>query len=216
MPRGRYQQQQWEQREADILATLATLVQARGFASVTMDELADAVGISKATLYQHFASKDALLAALMTHHAGRFLAWLEATADQPPLARLQATLRLLVDAHFVSAPGADDLPGQPLLWIGRDEVLPVFAHSPALLALHADILARLEAIVREGQALGAIAADLTPAVVVSALWALSTIPATAGSSTPGHALASAAPPAAALIAQVQALFARAIAPPPPA
>ena len=54
MPRGRYQQKQWDQREDVILAALETLSAARGFSQVTMDDLADAVGISKATLYQHF------------------------------------------------------------------------------------------------------------------------------------------------------------------
>lgn len=219
MSRGRYQQQQWDQRAEAILAALATLVQARSFASVTMDELAEAVGISKATLYQHFASKDALLAALMQQHTARFLAWLERTADQPPIARLRATLRALIDAHYVSAPGAPPaaMPGPPgaLLLIGREDVLPVFERTPALIALHEEVLARLAAIVREGQALGQIAGEIAPQVIVSALWALSAVPPAIGAPALARAPLDALGREA-VIAQVLALFERAIAGPAPA
>ena len=100
MARGRFQQQQWEQRAEAIVEALERLCAARGFGAVTMDALADDVGISKATLYQHFDSKDALLSEMMKRHLDRFLAALAGTADQPPVERLCAAVRVLMDGHL--------------------------------------------------------------------------------------------------------------------
>lgn len=101
--RGRYQQLQWEQREEVILEALQTLSAERGFSAVTMDALAEAVGISKATLYQHFDSKDALLAALLTQQIDRFSAWLESAAARPPIEQLREAMRALMGGHFTPA-----------------------------------------------------------------------------------------------------------------
>ena len=44
-------------REDAILDGAATLMDTKGFTAMTMDDVANEVGISKATLYQHFPSK---------------------------------------------------------------------------------------------------------------------------------------------------------------
>jgi AcrR family transcriptional regulator len=165
LPRGRYQQKQWDQREDAILAALETLAAARGFARVTMDDLADAVGISKATLYHHFASKYDMLIRVIARHAEGFVAWLNCIADQPPIERLCQTVRYLMENHTIS----------PLFSIGRDEVLPVFNSSPDLIAQHDHLLRLLSDIVQQGQAAHEIAADIAPEVVIRAMWALSSV-----------------------------------------
>ncbi|MBN1562562.1 MAG: TetR/AcrR family transcriptional regulator [Anaerolineae bacterium] len=167
MPRGRYQQQQWDAREAAILDALETLSTERGFAQVTMDDLADEVGISKATVYQHFASKDAMLVSLMQQHTQQFMAWLDSTADQPPIERLQQTMHYLMEGHIT--------PMRGLINVGRDEIVPVFHNSPDLMASHAQTLDRLIVIIQQGQAAGTITPDLAPSVIVSAMWALSNV-----------------------------------------
>jgi AcrR family transcriptional regulator len=167
MPRGRYQQKQWEARQQAILEALQALSAAQGFATVTMDDLAEAVGISKATLYQHFASKDAMLAALIAGHSAQFLDWLAATADLPPFERLRRTLRYLMTEHITPLRG--------LINVGREEVIPVFERDPALQASHDRTLAHLTAIIEQGQADGSIAPDLTPRTIISAMWGLSNV-----------------------------------------
>jgi len=47
-----------------ILTSAAELFRARGYRAATLDELARRLGMSKATLYGHFRSKDDLLAAI--------------------------------------------------------------------------------------------------------------------------------------------------------
>lgn len=168
MPRGRYQQQQWAQREADILAALDALSAARGFASVTMDDLADAVGISKATLYQHFRSRDDLLAHLMAQHTARFLDWLATTESQPPVARLTAVLRELIEGHSMPLGGLTSVP--------REETRRIFHSRPDLVQQHEEVLAAMAAIVEAGQAEGSIRPDLAPGLVIGLLQALSSLP----------------------------------------
>lgn len=200
-PRGRYQQQQWAMRQDAILDALTELSHANGFANVTMDDLADAVGISKATLYQHFNSKDEMLIALIHEHTTRFRDWLLTTAGQPPLVRLRETMRTLMAGHITPLRG--------LIQLGREEVLPVFEGNADLIAQHTETLALLSAIVREGQANGTIAPDLAPQIVISAMWALSNV--SMAEHKPAH---GDAPPLDrdVYIAQMLALFERSITP----
>jgi AcrR family transcriptional regulator len=166
MPRGRYRQKQWDERQAAILDALTQLAATRGFANVTMDELADAVGISKATLYQHFKSKDAMLVALIGAHTERFVAWLAQTTDQPPLERLRAVVRYLMDGHMTPLRGL----------IQREDLLPILEHHPKLIAQHHEMIAQLNAIITEGQRNGTIAADMAPPVIIRVMWMLSNVP----------------------------------------
>ncbi len=70
----------------DILAATYRLLYRAGFARVSMDEIAAAAGVSKRTLYHHFDSKDALVAAVLdeqrAHALAQFRAW-GAEAETP-------------------------------------------------------------------------------------------------------------------------------------
>lgn len=200
-PRGRYQQKQWAMREDAILDALADLSKAHGFANVTMDDLADAVGISKATLYQHFSSKDEMLAALIHQHTARFIDWLTSTDDQPPVVRLRETVRYLMQEHITPLRG--------LIRAGREEVLPVFGANADLIAQHTQTIDMLAAIIRQGQAAGTIAPDLHPQVIIRAMWAFGNLEASAPSPIPDP---GDSPAQDAFIAQILALFERSLQP----
>lgn len=51
-----------------ILQSAHKLFRRRGYARISMDEIASASYVTKRTLYQHFESKDALLAAVLQAH----------------------------------------------------------------------------------------------------------------------------------------------------
>ena len=53
-----YKERSRLRREQDILRTAARMIRDNGYANLNMDDLADEVGISKPTLYQHFKGKD--------------------------------------------------------------------------------------------------------------------------------------------------------------
>ena len=53
MKKHSYKEIERQRREEDILHVAERLLLERGYGNLNMDELADAVGISKPTLYQH-------------------------------------------------------------------------------------------------------------------------------------------------------------------
>ena len=58
------------EREQSILDLAQKMLLERGNLGLTMDRIADEAGVSKGTVYQHFASKEDLLAALAVRSAG--------------------------------------------------------------------------------------------------------------------------------------------------
>lgn len=88
-------------RRADILAEAARLFRARGYHAVGIDDIGSATGIAGPSIYSHYPSKAALLAALLEEtadelcwHAARALA----TREDP-----RRVLELLVGAHVRTA-----------------------------------------------------------------------------------------------------------------
>ncbi len=82
-------------REDAILAAVNKLLADKGFDLMTVDEVAAEVGIAKASLYKHFASKEALAAAAMVRLMERALAFIEQqqAAAGGPLAKIEAVVR---------------------------------------------------------------------------------------------------------------------------
>ena len=61
---------------------------------MTMDDVANAVGIAKASLYKHFSSKEELCSAAMVQILARVRTYLDGlAAEMPPLEKLQALVR---------------------------------------------------------------------------------------------------------------------------
>jgi AcrR family transcriptional regulator len=65
MARGSFRDQVLRVREDAIISAVNRLLAEKGFEQMTVDEVAADVGIAKASLYKHFASKEALAAAAM-------------------------------------------------------------------------------------------------------------------------------------------------------
>ena len=65
MGRLSFREQVLRVREEAIVSSVNRLLAEKGFDSMTVDEVAADVGIAKASLYKHFASKEALAAAAM-------------------------------------------------------------------------------------------------------------------------------------------------------
>ena len=61
-----FKQRMMLERESLIIETVNHLLATKGYDAMTVDEIADTVGIAKASLYRHFPSKEALgMAALV-------------------------------------------------------------------------------------------------------------------------------------------------------
>lgn len=79
-----------------IRRAAATLFREKGFHGTSMQDLADAVGITKSSLYHHFPSKQALLADIVAATVERVTPMVEAAAasDRPAAGRLHLAVRL--------------------------------------------------------------------------------------------------------------------------
>ena len=163
-PRRSFRQQMLDVRQEAILQAATQLLCQKNFAAMTMDDVADAVGIAKASLYKHFSSKDDLCCAAVAQMLAQVRAYLEALApDAAPLDKLRAVLGWSLERLL-----AQEIPQ----WPGR--------HSPlrALLREHQDCLSEwvpvsqcLERWIIQAQQQGAIDAALPPRVVLYTLYA---------------------------------------------
>jgi AcrR family transcriptional regulator len=84
-----------EQTQQRILGGAYRLFRQKGYARVSMDEIADGTDVTKRTLYYHFESKDALLAAVLENQHQLALAAFRTFGDQ-----LSGSAIEIVDAMF--------------------------------------------------------------------------------------------------------------------
>ena len=69
-------------RRSELLAAASEVFGRRGYHGASLDEIAAAAGVSKALIYEHFASKRELHAELVQVHAGEIFRRLQANADR--------------------------------------------------------------------------------------------------------------------------------------
>ena len=96
MARLSFREQVLRVREDAIVASVNRLLAEKGFDLMTVDEVAADVGIAKASLYKHFASKEALAASAMVRLMQRtkaVVAEQAERADNRAFERLQAVTR---------------------------------------------------------------------------------------------------------------------------
>jgi TetR/AcrR family transcriptional regulator len=133
------------QRE-QLLAAAARLFANQGYTATTMQQVAAAAGVGKATLYHYVRDKPALLAAIAGGHVARLQALVDAVAaeaarerlaPEPHLARLiERFLRAYADAqheHRVLTEDVKFLPAaeREALLAGQRRVVQAFAEAVA-------------------------------------------------------------------------------------
>ncbi len=108
-PKTSFKAQMLAAREQAIIDAVNRLLAEKGFDAMTVDEVAAAVGIAKASLYKHFPSKEDLAAAAMAHLMARAHAFLLALDPTlVPLDKLRAcvewTMRLKLAGNMPTLP----------------------------------------------------------------------------------------------------------------
>jgi AcrR family transcriptional regulator len=126
-----------EDRRAAILDAALEVFGARGYHAASIDEIAQAAGISKALIYEHFPSKKELHVSLLERHSDEILRRLQRVADtsEPGDVRLRAGVDAFLD------------------WVETHTVAFRLMFRDSLEADVAEVLVRVQA-----QATGAIAA----------------------------------------------------------
>ncbi|WP_157812438.1 TetR/AcrR family transcriptional regulator [Novosphingobium kunmingense] len=133
-------------RRADILEAARAVFSQRGYAGTRMDDVAKAIGLSKAALYLQFESKDALFQALVTDVIDRTLPDMVPAdfADVPAPALLEGFVH--VAAQRMTSP---EVAFVPRIIIGEGSNFPDLARF-----YHDNVVDRglgmVEAIIRHG------------------------------------------------------------------
>ena len=166
MGRLSFREQVLRVREDAIVTSVNRLLADKGFDLMTVDEVAADVGIAKASLYKHFASKEALAAAAMVRLLDRTLAFLDqqaARSEASAFERLAAMIRWALDLQL-----AGEMPTVPSQNSSlRAELL---ANKPYL-ELLLQVTERLGGWIERAQADGDIDPALPPEVVLLTIFA---------------------------------------------
>ncbi|HEX2177021.1 MAG TPA: TetR family transcriptional regulator [Nocardioidaceae bacterium] len=153
-----------------IVAAAVDLTARSGWSAVTMSRLAEAVGVSRQTVYNELGSKPALAEAMVHDELGRFLTLVESAFDQHP-DDLVESIRSAAQAVLEVAPDNTLLHAIVSATHGTDtELLPLLTtHAGSLLdtakAVISDRLAPFELPLDEHQREAAI--DVVVRVVLS-------------------------------------------------
>jgi AcrR family transcriptional regulator len=140
-----FRERQKQLRESEIVATAAALLSSKGYAGMTLDDVANEVGISKPTLYQHFASKEDLGARILLDALRTAQTHLARLAkDLPPREAVQAMMEWGIQSHFGNGH-----------YVDLKSALFLFANSGVRRA-ERDLTASLAAVVERGQKVGTI------------------------------------------------------------
>ena len=104
-----FKEQMLRAREDAIVQTVSRLLAEKGFDAMTVDEVAAAVGIAKASLYKHFPGKEDLAAAAMVRVLRRAREFLLSLPEaDAPLDKLKAAARWATEVQL-----AGEMPSLP-------------------------------------------------------------------------------------------------------
>ncbi|HET7321000.1 MAG TPA: TetR/AcrR family transcriptional regulator, partial [Longimicrobiaceae bacterium] len=156
-----------EERPQEILDAAVRVMSQCGYRGTRLEEVAEAAGISKATLYHYFKSKDELLAEAALQPTRATLAAVEDAARQPG-APASVRLRLMLQRMWSHQRAPEILQGMRLVWgeLAQD--------APALFQLFVrEVLlprwALIEGLIEEGQAAGEFRLDVDAQVAARAM-----------------------------------------------
>ncbi len=152
-------QERPEEVQARILDHASVKFTAHGFSRVTMEEISRELGISKKTLYRHFAAKQDLLRAVIRKRLEELKSKLDSLFNTPGLpfrVRFDGLLQLVgAQLSLIRYPLINDLYRYaPRVWQEIDE----FRSS--------EVFSRLEKLFRQGIDEGYIRADVDPHLTV--------------------------------------------------
>ncbi|ART46797.1 TetR/AcrR family transcriptional regulator [Acidovorax carolinensis] len=163
-PKVSFKEQMHLAREDAILQSTCRLLGEKSFDAMTMDDVANAVGIAKASLYKHFASKEDLCCAAMIQILGRVRAYLGTLpADMPPQGKLRDLVRWSLERLITNE--------MPLLPSRNSTLRAVLLANKEYLDGLVTVSDQIGQWITEAQAQGDINPALPPLVVLYTLFA---------------------------------------------
>lgn len=154
-------------RDSDILEAAWALLSEKGYSAWTLADLADRAGVSRRTLYLHFASKEEIAAETVARNLTRNTELLRGVAaEAEPLERLKAVVRWFVGRN--AAPKAfpvDSIKAEPGL-------MAAVRTFPSYQTAQAGLTAALAELIAAAQSAGAITRAHSPSTLAALLFQL--------------------------------------------
>ncbi|MBK9712428.1 MAG: TetR/AcrR family transcriptional regulator [Kouleothrix sp.] len=149
----------------EILLAATELLNEKGYAAMSMDELAGRVGISKPTLYSHFATKEDLIVEAMARGLDQMTWVIQANSElRSPLQQLTFILRTAIQIQI------DKGVLSPRPW--APEVFQMLCSHPEVLERLHRTEVFIEGLIQRGRECGEIDSALDPAMVVRTFFVL--------------------------------------------
>ena len=163
-PKVSFKEQMHLAREDAILQSACRLLGEKAFDAMTMDDVANAVGIAKASLYKHFCSKEELCSAAMVQILERVRAYLASLpGDMPAQDKLRALVRWSLERLLTNE--------MPLLPSRNSTLRAVLMANKDYLNGLVTVSDQIGEWITEAQAAGVINPTLPPLVVLYTLYA---------------------------------------------
>ena len=163
-PKVSFKEQMHLAREDAILQSTCRLLGETSFHAMPMDDVATAVGIAKASLSKHFASKEDLCCAAMIQILGRVRAYLDTLpTDMPPQDKLRDLVRWSLERLITNE--------MPLLPSRNSSLRAVLMANKHYLDGLVTVSDQIGQWITEAQAQGFINPALPPLVVLYTLFA---------------------------------------------
>jgi TetR/AcrR family transcriptional regulator, fatty acid metabolism regulator protein len=161
-------ERQREEREQLILQAGEALIAEKGYSDTSMDDIAARVGVSKGTLYLHFARKEDLILAVIESNLRAFGASMNTVIDSDvsPRAKLEGLLRLV----YLGSSDERIRLMESLLRVPELRIRMMDQKKETITAFWGTFAERLAAVIAEAQATG----ELDPAIPTPVLQAIFT------------------------------------------
>jgi TetR/AcrR family transcriptional regulator, cholesterol catabolism regulator len=168
MSKSLYREYAWQRREQDIVNAAGKLMREKDYESLTMDELAKELDISKPTLYQHFKTKDELVTQVFIQAMQILEEHLSASQQKSPLEILKRVLRMLLETRYRS----DTVLGA----IGL-ETIDHLAHNHPIVREHKERVGQqMRRLIDEAKARGEIVSSIPTFVIARTIFCLLRVP----------------------------------------
>ena len=163
-PRRSFKERIHQTREEAILQTTCQLLGEKGFDTMTMDDVAQGVGIAKASLYKHFNSKEDLCCAAMVQVLERVRAYVGSLdAVAAPAEQLRSVVRWSLERLLAQE--------MPLLPSRNSALRAVLMSDPGYIDGLVRVSDQIGQWITQAQAEGSIDPTLPPLVVLYTLYA---------------------------------------------
>lgn len=155
------QDEKRRQREQEIMHAARMLIRERGYNNTSMDDLAERVGLSKPTLYQHFKTKEEIVAQAMLHSARKLEAFIVSLDTGSPLERLEKIFRHMIEDEAKYG-----------FSTGMNSLMDMLRNHVEFWMLYQRVGTLLYALVHEAKIQGQIVATLDNGVIAGTMFAM--------------------------------------------